>query len=187
MIKREQFRLFPCPEQHNPAENGRTSTMRYRPDMWQQTAASRKLKAHDSLIGMKDVPKTTHPPGKPQNSIPAVLHHAGSDVEKPVPQSLQQLLLIQMRQGKPLHPVDNVIGKHSNAGPAMRHVESLAEQTWRSIDKDVWVNEFTYKPVRWSRAYRFVVRRELLPDKQQISLLDSGKDLFYPDYPAFVS
>ena len=59
-------------------------------------------------------------------------------------------------------------------GPAMRHVEYLAEQTWRLIDKDVWVNEFTYQPVRWSRAYRFVVRRELLPDKQQISLLDAG-------------
>jgi hypothetical protein len=57
--------------------------------------------------------------------------------------------------------------------PVMAHVESLAEETWKPIDTDVWVNEFSYQPVRWPKAYRFLVRRERLPEKAQISLLDA--------------
>lgn len=57
--------------------------------------------------------------------------------------------------------------------PVMAHVESLAEETWKPIDKDVWVNEFSYQPTRWSKACRFLVRRERLPEKEQVSLLDA--------------
>jgi hypothetical protein len=55
----------------------------------------------------------------------------------------------------------------------MAHVESLAEETWKPIDKNVWVNEFSYQPTRWSKACRFLARREQLPDKEQVSLLDA--------------
>jgi hypothetical protein len=57
--------------------------------------------------------------------------------------------------------------------PVMAHVASLAEETWKPIDKDVWVNEFSYQPTRWSKACRFLARREQLPDKEQVSLLDA--------------
>jgi hypothetical protein len=57
--------------------------------------------------------------------------------------------------------------------PVMAHVASLAEGTWKPIGTDVWVNEFRYQPVRWPKAYRFLVRRERLPEKEQISLLDA--------------
>lgn len=58
-------------------------------------------------------------------------------------------------------------------GALMRAVNTIAEDAWRKIDDHVWVSEIMYQPVGWKREYRFLVRREELPEKKQISLLDN--------------
>ncbi len=56
--------------------------------------------------------------------------------------------------------------------PLMRMVQAIREGDWVQIEDNVWVSELEYKPVGWQRAYRFLARREELPDKKQLSLLD---------------
>lgn len=58
-------------------------------------------------------------------------------------------------------------------GALMRAVNAIAEDAWRNIDDHVWVSEIMYQPVGWKREYRFLVRREELPEKKQMSLIDS--------------
>jgi hypothetical protein len=58
-------------------------------------------------------------------------------------------------------------------GALMRAVNAIAEDAWRKIDDHVWVSEIMYQPIGWKREYRFLVRREELPEKKQISLLDN--------------
>jgi hypothetical protein len=58
-------------------------------------------------------------------------------------------------------------------GTLMRAVNAIAEDAWRKIDDHVWVSEIMYQPIGWKREYRFLVRREELPEKKQISLLDN--------------
>ena len=57
--------------------------------------------------------------------------------------------------------------------PLMRAVNAISEEEWIQIDDNVWVSELTYKPIGWPREYRFLVRREELPAKEQMSLLDT--------------
>jgi len=59
-------------------------------------------------------------------------------------------------------------------GALMRAVNAIAEDAWRKIDDYVWVSEIMYQPVGWKREYRFLVRREELPEKKQMSLIDSA-------------
>jgi hypothetical protein len=56
--------------------------------------------------------------------------------------------------------------------PLMSMVHGLPETAWTQIDERVWVAEVTYTPMGWPRAYRFLARREQLPAKDQLSLLD---------------
>src|SRR5512139_878587 len=112
MKTRAHCRLSECPEYAKSAESERTPALVCLSEKRQDTTASRKLKPHDSSIGMQDVSETTHTPGKPQDGVSAVLHHPCSHVEEPVPQRLEQLFLVQTGQGKPLHPVDDVVGEH---------------------------------------------------------------------------
>ena len=56
--------------------------------------------------------------------------------------------------------------------PLMSMVHGLPETAWTQIDTRVWVAEVTYTPMGWPRAYRFLARREQLPAKDQLSLLD---------------
>jgi hypothetical protein len=58
-------------------------------------------------------------------------------------------------------------------GALMRVVNAIADDAWRKIDDHVWVSEIMYQPIGWKREYRFLVRREELPEKRQISLLDN--------------
>jgi hypothetical protein len=58
-------------------------------------------------------------------------------------------------------------------GALMKAVNTIVEDAWRKIDDHVWVSEIMYQPVGWKRQYRFLVRREELPEKKQISLLDN--------------
>ena len=58
-------------------------------------------------------------------------------------------------------------------GALMRAVNAIAGDAWRKIDDHVWVSEIMYQPVGWKREYRFLVRREELPEKKQMSLIDS--------------
>lgn len=58
-------------------------------------------------------------------------------------------------------------------GALMRAVNAITEDAWRKIDDHIWVSEIMYQPIGWKRAYRFLVRREELPEKKQISLLDN--------------
>jgi hypothetical protein len=60
-------------------------------------------------------------------------------------------------------------------GALMRAVHAIAEDAWRQIEEKVWVTETTYQPVGWPKPYRFLVRREELPAKTQMSLLDSAE------------
>lgn len=55
--------------------------------------------------------------------------------------------------------------------PLMQAVHALPEDSWRRIDERAWVSELTYQPVRWPRAYRFLVRREEIPSGGQMTLL----------------
>lgn len=57
-------------------------------------------------------------------------------------------------------------------GPLMRAVNAINKEEWIQIEDNVWVSELWYKPSGWQREYRFLVRREELPDKKQMSLLD---------------
>lgn len=59
--------------------------------------------------------------------------------------------------------------------PLMRKVEAIGEDEWIKTEEDVWVSEFRYQPVGWKRQYRYIVRRERLPEKKQISLLGDNK------------
>jgi hypothetical protein len=43
------------------------------------------------------------------------------------------------------------------------------------IEDNVWVTELYYKPNGWQREYRFLARREELPEKKQISLLNAAE------------
>jgi len=56
--------------------------------------------------------------------------------------------------------------------PVMSKVHSLGDDAWTKIDDHVWVTEMTYQPVNWPKEYRFLVRREELPEKKQLSLLE---------------
>lgn len=56
--------------------------------------------------------------------------------------------------------------------PLMRAVDAIEEEEWVQIGDKVWVSEFWYKPTGWHREYRYVVRREELPNKKQASLFD---------------
>jgi len=57
--------------------------------------------------------------------------------------------------------------------PLMRAVHAISEKEWIQIEDNVWVSELMYKPVGWQRQYRFLARREELPMKHQMSLLDT--------------
>jgi hypothetical protein len=58
-------------------------------------------------------------------------------------------------------------------GALMKAVNIVVEDAWRKIDDHVWVSEIMYQPVGWKRQYRFLVRREELPEKRQFSLLEN--------------
>lgn len=58
--------------------------------------------------------------------------------------------------------------------PLMRAIHALDESAWIQIEEKVWVSEIMYTPVGWAREYRYVVRREELPQKEQMSLLDGA-------------
>jgi len=58
--------------------------------------------------------------------------------------------------------------------PLMRAVNAISEKEWIQIEDNVWVSEFMYQPIGWQREYRFLARREELPAKNQMSLLDSA-------------
>lgn len=58
-------------------------------------------------------------------------------------------------------------------GALMRAVNAIAEEDWRKIEDTVWVSEIMYQPIRWPREYRFLIRREELPEKKQMSLIES--------------
>jgi hypothetical protein len=55
----------------------------------------------------------------------------------------------------------------------MRAVSAIADDAWIQMADKVWVSEIMYQPIGWKREYRFLVRREELPEKKQISLLDN--------------
>ncbi|MDA8170881.1 MAG: IS1380 family transposase [Nitrospiraceae bacterium] len=56
--------------------------------------------------------------------------------------------------------------------PVMRAVQALSENQWIKIEDRVWVSELAYQPIKWPKAYRFVVRREEIPSGGQMTLLD---------------
>lgn len=56
--------------------------------------------------------------------------------------------------------------------PLMRAIHALGDEPWVSIKENVWVSELPYKPHGWPKAYRFLVRRERLPEKDQPALLE---------------
>lgn len=58
--------------------------------------------------------------------------------------------------------------------PLMRAVNAIAEKEWIQTDDNVWVSELMYKPIGWQREYRFLARREELPMKNQMSLLNTA-------------
>lgn len=58
--------------------------------------------------------------------------------------------------------------------PLMRAVHAISEQQWIQIDDRVWVTELLYQPIGWQREYRFLARREEVPTKEQMSLLDTA-------------
>lgn len=57
--------------------------------------------------------------------------------------------------------------------PLMRAVNAIEKENWIQIEDNVWVSELWYKPTGWHRQYRFVVRRQELPDKKQAYLFDN--------------
>ncbi|MBP8985270.1 MAG: IS1380 family transposase [Syntrophobacterales bacterium] len=56
--------------------------------------------------------------------------------------------------------------------PLMRAIHAIAEEEWVSLKENVWVSEILYQPHGWPKAYRFLVRRERLPEKGQPALLE---------------
>lgn len=50
--------------------------------------------------------------------------------------------------------------------PLMRAIDAIEEEEWVQIGDKVWVSELWYKPIGWHREYRYVVRREELPNKK---------------------
>jgi hypothetical protein len=57
--------------------------------------------------------------------------------------------------------------------PLMRAVHALADEAWIPIKENVWVSELHYQPVHWPKAYRYLVRKEKLPQKQQPALIET--------------
>jgi len=55
----------------------------------------------------------------------------------------------------------------------MRAVHALADEAWIPIKENVWVSELHYQPVHWPKAYRYLVRKEKLPQKQQPALIET--------------
>jgi len=58
--------------------------------------------------------------------------------------------------------------------PLMRAVNAIEKENWIQIEDNVWVSELWYKPTGWHRQYRYVVRRQELPDKKQAYLFDNA-------------
>ncbi len=58
-------------------------------------------------------------------------------------------------------------------GPLMRAVNALKEDEWIQIEDNLWVSELMYQPMGWQRQYRFLARRQALPEKEQRSLFDA--------------
>lgn len=50
----------------------------------------------------------------------------------------------------------------------MREVEALAESSWVDLEKYgvAQVSEFRYQPARWDKSYRYIVKRELVENKE---------------------
>lgn len=59
--------------------------------------------------------------------------------------------------------------------PLMSRVHAVPEDQWIQIEDNVWVTELYYKPNGWQRDYRFLARREELPEKKQISIFDAAE------------
>lgn len=57
--------------------------------------------------------------------------------------------------------------------PLMMAVNAIEEENWIQIEDKVWVSELWYQPIGWQKEYRFVVRKEALPDKKQMSFFDN--------------
>lgn len=57
--------------------------------------------------------------------------------------------------------------------PLMAKVQGIGEDKWIEIKDNVWVSEIEYRPSGWPKEYRFLVRREKLPQSRQLSLIDS--------------
>ncbi len=57
--------------------------------------------------------------------------------------------------------------------PLMRKVGAIEEDKWIKISDKVWVSEILYQPTWWPKEYRFLVRREELPENKQMSLIDA--------------
>lgn len=58
--------------------------------------------------------------------------------------------------------------------PLMRAVNAISEKEWIQIEDNVRVSELMYRPIGWQREYRFLARREELPMKDQMSLLNTA-------------
>lgn len=66
-------------------------------------------------------------------------------------------------------------------GPLMRQIDGLTEQEWQPDPEDDGkaYSEVQYQPVKWPKAYRFLVRREEKKDK-------SGQSLLFKTYSYYV-
>jgi hypothetical protein len=58
-------------------------------------------------------------------------------------------------------------------GPLMKQIEALPESQWQSDPEDASLSygEVWYQPIKWSRPYRYLVRREKKPEKSGQSAL----------------
>ena len=59
--------------------------------------------------------------------------------------------------------------------PLMRAIGAVPEEAWAPLPgkPEVWVSETLYRPTRWPRAYRMLLRRERLPESEQPTLLEA--------------
>lgn len=59
--------------------------------------------------------------------------------------------------------------------PLMRAIGAVPEEDWAPLPgkPGVWVSETLYRPTRWPRAYRMLLRRERLPESEQPTLLEA--------------
>lgn len=59
--------------------------------------------------------------------------------------------------------------------PLMRAIGAVPEEDWAPLPgkPGVWVSETPYRPTRWPRAYRMLLRRERLPESEQPTLLEA--------------